>query len=165
MAAVLAIDVLYVLKDHILHHEEIIFHLTNRLIGHNELTLFTSVAIFVLIKGIKIKDNCVTRFLCRISPYAFGVYLIHDNDYIRDLLWSWIPANAPISSLLLLPHILLVATVIFFACVGIDMIRKKLFDAMKVNERANVIYSWVRNGFVAIVGSRENSQSGRLPMS
>ena len=44
-----------------------------------------SVLIFILFKNINIKYN---KSINLISSATFGVYLIHDNNYMRDYLWN-----------------------------------------------------------------------------
>ena len=73
------------------------------------------------------------------APYTFGVYLIHDNDYIRRLLWDSVVQHADAHSLWSVAYILVVSVSIFIVCVGIDFLRKKLFDVLRVNERLTAL--------------------------
>lgn len=70
--------------------------------------------------------------LAKLAPYAFGVYLIHDNPMVRKVLWEYV-----ISDSIKLPifiHCLLVSVIIFLTCVIIDFIRTQLFRAIKFDE-------------------------------
>lgn len=109
--------------------------LTCALVGKNGLPIFTSFLFFVWISKLKVKRNWFTNVLVRMAPYTFGVYLIHDNDYIRRLLWDSVVQHADAHSLWSVAYILAVSVTIFVACVGIDFLRKKLFDVLRVNER------------------------------
>ena len=109
--------------------------LTCALVGKNGLPIFTSFLFFVWISKLKVKRNWFTNVLVRMAPYTFGVYLIHDNDYIRRLLWDSVVQHADAHSLWSVAYILAAGATIFIACVGIDFLRKKLFDVLRVNER------------------------------
>lgn len=109
--------------------------LTCALVGKNGLPIFTSFLFFVWISKLKVKRNWFTNALVRMAPYTFGVYLIHDNDYIRRLLWDSVVQHADAHSPWSVAYILAVSVTIFVACVGIDFLRKKLFDVLRVNER------------------------------
>ena len=109
--------------------------LTCAFIDKNGLPIFTSFLFFVWISKLKVMRNWFTNALVRMAPYTFGVYLIHDNDYIRRLLWDSVVQHADAHSLWSVAYILAVSVSIFIVCVGIDFFRKKLFDVLRVNER------------------------------
>ena len=113
--------------------------LTCALVGKNGLPIFTSFLFFVWISKLKVKRNWFTNALVRMAPYTFGVYLIHDNDYIRRLLWDSVVQHADAHSLWSVAYILAAGATIFIACVGIDFLRKKLFDVLRVNERLTAL--------------------------
>lgn len=59
--------------------------------AYNGYTLFSSILLFLWAKHYSFKKNILCRFIVRLVPYTFGVYLIRDNPYIRTLLWKdWI---------------------------------------------------------------------------
>ena len=109
--------------------------LTYAFIDKNGLPIFTSFLFFVWISKLKVMRNWFTNALVRMAPYTFGVYLIHDNDYIRRLLWDSVMQHADVHSPWGVAYILAVSVSIFIVCVGIDFLRKKLFDVLRVNER------------------------------
>ena len=113
--------------------------LTCALVGKNGLPIFTSFLFFVWISKLKVKRNWFTNALVRMAPYTFGVYLIHDNDYIRRLLWDSVVQHAAVHSLWSVAYIPAAGATIFIACVGIDFLRKKLFDVLRVNERLTAL--------------------------
>lgn len=104
-------------------------------IDNNGFTIFTSLLFFLWISKVKIKQNWFTKALVWMAPYTFGVYLIHDSDYIRRLLWDSILRYADVHSPWLVAYILASCVAILLVCVGIDFVRKQLFDSLHVNER------------------------------
>ena len=113
--------------------------LTCALVSKNGLPIFTSFLFFVWISKLKVKRNWFTNALVRMAPYTFGVYLIHDNDYIRRLLWDSVVQHADAHSPWSVAYIPAAGATIFIACVGIDFLRKKLFDVLRVNERLTAL--------------------------
>lgn len=73
-----------------------------------------------------------------ISATTFGVYLIHDNAYMRDLLWKTIFKNATFADTIkLIPYSLVVVFLVFIVCSLIELIRINVFEVqyMKLVDR------------------------------
>ncbi len=65
-----------------------------------------------------------SRIINVISSATFGVYLIHDNEYIRPFLWKSVFKNASYAnSNLLIPYSLFVITVVYVCCALIELAR------------------------------------------
>ena len=65
-----------------------------------------------------------SRVINTISAATFGVYLIHDNPYVRKLLWEKIFRNASYAdSSLLIPYSIGAVLAVFAACTAIELIR------------------------------------------
>ena len=66
------------------------------------------------------------------SASAFSVYLIHDNKYIRDIIWNKLKISELANRCYILPYIIIVSVLIFVACAMIDKLSyspiKKLVD-------------------------------------
>lgn len=59
-----------------------------------------------------------------ISATTFGVYLIHDNSYVRPFLWRHIFRNAAFAEdRLLIPYSIVVVLLVFIVCSLIELIR------------------------------------------
>lgn len=83
----------------------------------------------LLLKGflqINIKPNRVINI---ISSATFGVYLIHDNGYIRPFIWKTIFKNAAYSrSKYLIPYSIFVIAIVFIICTIIELLRIYIFE-------------------------------------
>ena len=98
---------------------------------YHSFTFIVSVVLFQYFLDIKFKETKFTKFCCFISPYTFAVYLIHDNNYVRDWLWHDVihlenTLNTPY-------YILLLAFIplsIYIVCLGIEYLRVKIFDVI-----------------------------------
>lgn len=57
---------------------------------HSPLILLSSIFLFLFFKNSQIR----VQGLSKIVPFIFGIYLIHENTFVRTLLWEqWIPVQ------------------------------------------------------------------------
>ncbi len=92
------------------------------------LTLTGAVALFYVFKQMEVREGNVVRLLCRVAPYTFGIYLLHENIAVRDLWPVWLGVEGVRGSLLFIPQILFAVVVVFAFGIIVDFIRKKLFQ-------------------------------------
>lgn len=88
--------------------------------------LILAASLFTMFNKINIGEK---RFINAVSACTFGVYLIHDNDFIRPILWNNIVhASDYVYSKALVLFIPAVAAAIFIVCAAIDFIRQKTIE-------------------------------------
>ena len=76
----------------------------------------------------KIDIGC-RRIINIISSTTFGVYLIHDNKYIRSFIWDRVFNNAAYAdSDLLILYSLYVISSVYICCTLIELLRIRLFE-------------------------------------
>lgn len=65
-----------------------------------------------------------------VASLVFGIYLIHDNDFVRPFLYKWLQIDngQMISGYMIIFKVFIALTVIFVICLMIEFIRKKLFE-------------------------------------
>lgn len=91
---------------------------------NNPLVLLQSVCYFLLFSTFNIKSKLVNT----ISSLTIGIYLIHDNTYIRKNIYTWLGiSTTPVTSIIFLVKYLLIMFMIFISCAMIEYIRQKLF--------------------------------------
>lgn len=62
----------------------------------------------------------------RLSSSVFGIYLLHDNPILRNIIWERISPNIDwIKSNIYLVHMIIKTIVIFCVCLVIDILRRK----------------------------------------
>lgn len=89
--------------------------------------LLMAVFLFLGISRLDIGHSRVINF---ISPAMFGVYLIHDNQFVRPFLWKTVFQNASYAdSNLLIPHTLFATVLVFLGCTLIELLRIHLLEA------------------------------------
>lgn len=85
------------------------------------LTILRAICFFMFFEKMTVFTNkCINI----IASAAFGVYLIHDSNIIRPLLWKTLFVNAQYQeSMILIPYSIGVTLLVFIICTMIDLIR------------------------------------------
>jgi len=103
-------------------------------ISYNGLCFFLSLFLFLWFQKHNFKKNIINDLIVKIAPYTLGIYLIHDNRYMRSFLWySGIDFDKYLNSSLLIPLMFSFSIGIFLACAFIDFIRSKIFIYLQIN--------------------------------
>lgn len=71
------------------------------------------------------------KLVCKVAPYTFGVYLLHEHVEIRWLWPSWFGCDASENPALLFFRALTAVTVVFIAGILTDMLRGRIFALIK----------------------------------
>lgn len=85
-----------------------------------------SLGLFYCFKTWKVKENALVRYLVRIAPYTFGVYLLHEHLLLR----FWWPETLKVSErygAARIFHLLLTVILLFAAGILVDVLRSLLF--------------------------------------
>lgn len=95
--------------------------------GQNKITTYLcALTLFMAFVNMEIKSS---RFINEIASTTFGVYLLHDNAFISQVLWTeWLDTDALVKSPWLSVHLVVAAGCIFCVCVAIDYGRKRLVE-------------------------------------
>jgi surface polysaccharide O-acyltransferase-like enzyme len=92
-------------------------------------TIVMSIMFFCLFKNIKIKSKWLTKLILIVSSATFGVYLIHENNYMRGVLYTKIFKCASFySKPYALLAMLVCVLITFIVCTAIELLRKVLFS-------------------------------------
>ena len=95
---------------------------------NNSFPLFSAICLFLWFYTLPNKETPLSRYAIKTSPYILGVYLIHDNWYVRNYLWDQIVCPLHyLNQWYLIPYILVVCLAILVLCIFIDTLRKKIF--------------------------------------
>lgn len=93
------------------------------------LTVLAAIALFLLFKNWKMQSKMVNL----IAASVLGIYLIHDNENIRSWLWTtWWANNDYLDSNLLPIHMLIKVSIIFCACLVIDLLRRYTIEKVAI---------------------------------
>lgn len=87
-----------------------------------------SICLFLIFKNLDIKPNKVIN---KISSTTLGIYLIHANIFINELLWLHIfKVNDYINSKYLILYEISAVIIVFVVCMLIDFIRQFIFKKL-----------------------------------
>lgn len=78
---------------------------------------------FLMFLGFKKINIGYNRIINIISSAVFGVYLIHDNSYVRPFLWKTIFNNSWFKSNIFIPYSIIVIALVFITCTAIELLR------------------------------------------
>lgn len=96
---------------------------------YHSFSFLLSVAVFQFFLRLQIPDNNFTKLCCKIAPYTFAVYLIHENHIVKGLLWNkWIVFDGTTNEPFYLLLLGVVPIAIYLVCVVIEYTRVKLFQ-------------------------------------
>lgn len=103
----------------------------------NPIIIIESIAYFLFFSTITLKNNNIIN---KISSTTIGVYLIHDNPFVKPILYNKIMtlSKNTISNWTIFPWIIGWALLIFITCAIIEIVRQKavalLFNKRKTND-------------------------------
>jgi hypothetical protein len=110
-------------------------------------------AILLFLGFLKMNIGC-KNIINVIASATFGVYLIHDNYYVRPFLWENVFSNASFSeNRLLIPYSVMEICVVFIVCTVIELIRIYLFEKRYIgllNSISNKISLYIERLFSKI---------------
>lgn len=106
--------------------------------------ILQSVAYFLFFSTFDFKNN----FINKIAKYVFGIYLIHENVYVRDSLYIYLGFTGihdVTGNVLLL--VLVTSVIIFVISLIIEMARQKVFKLIYNSKLAKKNRKWYQNYF------------------
>lgn len=112
--------------------------------------LFMALLFVLLFRNIKIKNSKIINY---ISASTLGIYLIHENFLMRDLIWKKIfiiDFNSGVINILLFALVKVV--IVFILCLFIDKIRILLFGNIieKLSVKLKDFFSEIINRFLVM---------------
>lgn len=98
---------------------------------HSVPVLVASVSLFMAFLYLKIKSPSVSKIISFLAPLTFGVYLIHDNAYLRPVLWDLLKVNLFANNWYMVFLALLIPLAIYLCCSLIEKLRCLLFRSLE----------------------------------
>lgn len=92
--------------------------------------LLLSIIVFICFSTAQLSGR-VWECISKLGPYTFGIYLIHDNFFVRGKLWdAVVPDNFAFPIIF---YCVFGCIVLFLLCTVIDFLRLKLFKLLNVD--------------------------------
>ncbi len=98
---------------------------------NNIFTLLAALGLFMFFLNIKIPEGKIARVVCSISPYALGVYLMHEQIYFRELWVDWLKAGTATTPITFVLMAFGSVLLVFIVGIVVDFIRSKLFKLIR----------------------------------
>lgn len=86
--------------------------------------VLASIGLFGIFTKVHITGRKLSTWICRISSCTMGVYLIHEQLYMRYLWPKWFHAEAQSGRWSFLPHMGLTVVCVFAVCAAVEGLRK-----------------------------------------
>ncbi len=93
------------------------------------LNLIASVALFYAFSYYEAKEK-LANIICAVSPYVFGVYLLHEHIGLRYAWPQWFRVRQYGQTALFVPHLLATISAVFAAGILVDYGRSRLFSGI-----------------------------------
>ncbi len=101
-------------------------------------------SLFLFFKNINIKQKFFNNSILRISSFTLGVYLIHEQPLVRNILWNKVNINTYLNTPYFIIHMIVTVLSVFIVCCIIDFIRKKICECignMKIFNNLKIKYN------------------------
>lgn len=108
----------------------------------NPLIVIQSLAYFIFFGTFNFTSNIINH----ISKITFGIYLIHDNNYVRYNIYNWMNIDSElVYSFRYFVYVGIIALIIFVGCFIIDSIRSWICSHIKKCELVIKFEKWLDN--------------------
>ena len=113
---------------------------------NNPFVIIQSICFFEYFGTLTIKN----RYINKLASLVFGIYLIHDNNFSRGLIYAYLKINnGPIYSYKFIFYVFFIAVLIYAICAVIEYIRQKLFKKIYNFKLSKMIrekyYEFIKN--------------------
>jgi peptidoglycan/LPS O-acetylase OafA/YrhL len=95
------------------------------------LCLLGSVSLFYVFKNSTVKEGKASEYICRLAPYTFGVYLLHEHILVRYRWLEWVHADRVAGTWLFVPHMIVCVLLVYIVGTCADVLRERIFAGVK----------------------------------
>lgn len=93
-----------------------------------------SIAFLILFRQVDIKNSVANKAIAVLAPFSFAVYLIHEQDEFRMVLWGFLNPSQFHNSPFLVVYFFVCVLVIFLGCSGVEFVRQFVFEKCRINK-------------------------------
>lgn len=120
---------------------------------NSTLIIIGTFSLFMFFRTIKIQS----KFINKVASLTFGVYLIHDNNYVRDILYTNILNTQQWFNSDKFLFITIVSIVsIYVICSFIEYCRIKIFNLLNINKHIEITVEYIFNKYISKIKNIEN---------
>jgi heme A synthase len=104
--------------------------------GKTSFAMGAAIGLLIIFLNVKPFYNKVINV---VGGCTFGVYLIHDNNYVRPFLWNTVFRNTDFAdSNILILHMVFAVVAVFVACTAMEWCRKKFVERIYANKISEI---------------------------
>lgn len=92
--------------------------------------LLSSVGLFSAFKNLRIREGKAAEVIRRLSPYTFGVYLLHEHILVRYEWMDWLQIDKVRGTWMFIPHMVLCVFIVYAVGALADFVRAYLFEGI-----------------------------------
>lgn len=92
--------------------------------------LMGAVSLFYVFKDSEIKSPWAAEFICKLAPYTFGIYLLHEHVLVRYRWLEWTQVDSVAGKWSFIPHMTGCVALIYILGTVVDFLRARLFMAV-----------------------------------
>ena len=123
-----SIFLLSIVSGTLAHTMDSFAYYTDMLTSYNHiLCLLGAVGFFMIFKNMKPWEGRVASLIRRLSPYTFGIYLLHEHILVRYEWMQWLGVERVQGSFLFVPHMIGCVLLVYAAGTAVDFVRAQLF--------------------------------------
>ena len=131
--------VAYFLKSDVILHKAMYFR---------EMYTILSVCCAVFAFLFFLNINLYNKYINYMSKSIFAIYLIHDSNILRPIIWEKLFPNINYLSFPYM-HLIIKVSVIFMLCLLVDSVRRWLLED-KMNKMVDILFDKIKNVFNVI---------------
>ena len=103
------------------------------------------ISMLLLFRQVDIKKSVASKAIAFFAPLSFAVYLIHEQDEFRMILWGVVNPSQFHDSPFLILYFVICVVGIFLACAGIEFVRQFAFEKCRINKLVGFVCDKVEN--------------------
>lgn len=92
--------------------------------------LVGAVSLFYVFKDSEIKPGKGAEVICKLAPYTFGIYLLHEHILVRYRWPEWVHVDGVAGKWSFIPHMIGCVVLIYAAGTVADFLRARLFKVV-----------------------------------
>ena len=145
--------------SYMLKSSALVSHLTPIQDIYSVFSLSSAIFIFLYFANL----NFTSKFINRISTTVLGIYLIHDNEFLRPYIWEKLSPNIHFMMNPYL-HMFLKVSCVFILCILIDLLRQitvgRIFENWFYRNCDNIVAYWKKKAaFILQKMRKDKSES------
>lgn len=95
------------------------------------LCLLSSIGFFMMFRNMKPWEGRAAEVIRRLSPYTFGVYLLHEHILVRYQWMQWLGVEAVWGSWMFVPHLIFCVLIVYAVGTIVDFVRAQIFRGVE----------------------------------